>query len=73
MNFVFKGFGITGRIANIGGDATNVDIQLRSADGKDVRYTKSDANGDFFFTPVVPARIPSKLAATSKIIYVSVY
>lgn len=54
VNFLFKGFGITGTIAVISEDARNVQVQLRSADGKDVRNTVSDVKGDFHFTPVIP-------------------
>lgn len=56
VNFVFKGFGITGSIAGILGDANDVQVLLRSADGKDVRSTVSDIKGDFHFTPVVPGQ-----------------
>lgn len=54
VNFVFKGFGITGRIAGIDGNAKDVQIELRSSDGNDIRNTVSDINGVFYFTPVIP-------------------
>lgn len=54
FNFMFKGFGITGKIAGVVGDASNVHVQLRSSDGTDIRTTVSDGKGDFHFTPIVP-------------------
>ncbi|KAH8394787.1 hypothetical protein KR222_006026 [Zaprionus bogoriensis] len=56
VNFVFKGFGITGKVAlATGGGARDVDVELRSdADAAEVRRTKTDINGVFFFTPIVP-------------------
>lgn len=54
FNFMFKGFGITGKIAGVIGDASGVSVQFRSSDGKDIRNTVSDAKGDFYFTPIVP-------------------
>ncbi|EDX06447.1 GD26007 [Drosophila simulans] len=54
VNFVFKGFGITGQVAlAAGGGARGVDVELRSEQGE-VRRTKSDANGVFSFTPIIP-------------------
>lgn len=58
VNFEFKGFGITGRIS--GTDSTtgtkDVNVQLSSEDNNDIRQTVSDANGIFYFTPVIPGK-----------------
>lgn len=54
VNFVFKGFGITGKIIGINGSAKDVNIELRLRGTTDVRKTLSDINGIFYFTPVVP-------------------
>lgn len=54
FNFMFKGFGITGKVAGVIGEASGVDVQFRSSDGNDIRTTVTDAKGDFFFTPIVP-------------------
>lgn len=63
VNFVFKGFGITGQIV----DSTqskpvkDVNVVLRSASGDDTRQTVSDANGIFSFTPVIPGQYTIKV------------
>ncbi|KAM7342613.1 BOS complex subunit NOMO1 [Cochliomyia hominivorax] len=56
VNFVFKGFGITGKVALGSGGAKGVKVELRSEDGKDVRNTISDINGIFSFTPIIPGK-----------------
>lgn len=64
VNFVFKGFGIAGTIVGANGDSTgikDVNIELRSIDGKDIRKTLSDANGLFYFTPVIPGQYTIKV------------
>ncbi|XP_030379787.1 nodal modulator 3 [Scaptodrosophila lebanonensis] len=54
VNFVFKGFGITGKVALSGGSgARDVDVELKSEKGELWR-TKSDINGVFSFTPIIP-------------------
>jgi len=56
VNFVFKGFGITGQVAlATGGGARDVDVELQSEQGE-VRRTKSDASGVFSFTPIIPGK-----------------
>ncbi|XP_037715151.1 nodal modulator 3 [Drosophila subpulchrella] len=56
VNFVFKGFGITGQVAlATGGGARDVDVELHSEQGE-VRRTKSDASGVFSFTPIIPGK-----------------
>ncbi|KAH8269451.1 hypothetical protein KR018_003390 [Drosophila ironensis] len=56
VNFVFKGFGITGQVAlATGGGARDVDVELR-AEGGEVRRSKTDANGIFSFTPIIPGQ-----------------
>ncbi|KAH8252554.1 hypothetical protein KR032_000575 [Drosophila birchii] len=56
VNFVFKGFGITGQVAlAAGGGARDVDVELRSEQGE-VRRTKTDASGVFSFTPIIPGQ-----------------
>ncbi|EDW02305.1 GH19965 [Drosophila grimshawi] len=56
VNFVFKGFGITGKVTlATGSGARDVDVELRSDQG-DARRTKTDINGVFFFTPIIPGK-----------------
>lgn len=54
VNFVFKGFGITGKVALGTGGAKGVKVELKSEYGKDVRQTVTDINGIFSFTPIIP-------------------
>lgn len=57
VNFVFKGFGITGKVALVtGSGAKGVNVELKSEDGKDVRRTVTDVNGIFSFTPIIPGK-----------------
>ncbi|XP_037806590.1 nodal modulator 1 isoform X2 [Lucilia sericata] len=56
VNFVFKGFGITGKVALGSGGAKGVKVELKSEDGKDVRETTTDVNGIFSFTPIIPGK-----------------
>ena len=57
VNFVFKGFGITGKVSLAGrSGAKGVNVQLRSEDGSDIRRTTSDVNGIFSFTPIIPGK-----------------
>ncbi|ALC41537.1 CG1371 [Drosophila busckii] len=54
VNFVFKGFGITGKVVlATGSGARDVDVELKSEQGE-IRRTKTDINGVFFFTPIIP-------------------
>ncbi|EDW32208.1 GL10556 [Drosophila persimilis] len=56
VNFVFKGFGITGKVGlATGGGARDVDVELQSEQGE-VRRTKTDINGIFSFTPIIPGK-----------------
>ncbi|EDW08984.1 nodal modulator 3 [Drosophila mojavensis] len=56
VNFVFKGFGITGKVVlATGSGARDVDVELKSEQG-DIRRTKTDINGVFFFTPIIPGK-----------------
>ncbi|CAH1153826.1 unnamed protein product [Phaedon cochleariae] len=56
INFVFQGFGITGRVESMGSEGVSgpegVIVQLDSSG--DRRSTTTDKNGNFFFTPVFP-------------------
>lgn len=55
INFVFQGFGITGRVDSYGLDSNGpegVEVTLHS--DEDVRNTTTTAGGLFFFTPVYP-------------------
>lgn len=55
INFVFRGFGITGKVETKGAHGVGpegVTVVLRS--DKEVRSTVTSAGGDFFFTPVYP-------------------
>lgn len=61
VNFVFKGFGITGKINGISGNVKDVVVELRSSSGTDVRKTVSDINGVFYFTPVIPGQYTIKV------------
>ncbi|XP_055839331.1 BOS complex subunit NOMO1 [Episyrphus balteatus] len=56
VNFAFKGFGITGKVALAGfpTGARNVAVELKSKDGSDTRQTTTDINGIFSFTPIIP-------------------
>ncbi|XP_055379497.1 BOS complex subunit NOMO1 [Condylostylus longicornis] len=68
VNFVFKGFGITGKVAIYGqsiGGARDVNVELRSEDGSDVRKTKTDLNGVFSFTPIIPGKYIVKASHNS--------
>lgn len=56
VNFVFKGFGITGKIVGVSGNVKDVNVELKSHSGNDVRRTVSDINGVFYFTPVIPGK-----------------
>ncbi|XP_060516095.1 BOS complex subunit NOMO3 [Cylas formicarius] len=55
INFVFKGFGITGKVESLGGNKggpKGVLVELQSTD--DRRITQTDDHGNFFFSPVFP-------------------
>lgn len=56
VNFIFKGFGITGKVALGSSGAKGVKVELKSEDGKDTRHTNTDANGVFSFTPIIPGK-----------------
>ncbi|CAD7014627.1 nodal modulator 3 [Ceratitis capitata] len=59
VNFVFKGFGITGKVGLVGqsgGGAFGVSIFLNSEDGREERQTITDRNGVFSFTPIIPGK-----------------
>ena len=59
MNFVFKGFGITGKIGIFGkpaGGAKGVKVELRSEKREKIGQTVSDNAGVFSFTPIVPGK-----------------
>lgn len=56
VNFVFKGFGITGKVALGSSGAKGVKVELKSEDGKDIRHTITDVNGIFSFTPIIPGK-----------------
>lgn len=62
VNFAFKGFGITGQIVDSKSNAVkDVNVVLRSSNADDVRQTMSDANGIFYFTPVIPGQYTIKV------------
>uniref|UniRef100_A0A1B0DB56 ER membrane protein complex subunit 7 beta-sandwich domain-containing protein n=1 Tax=Phlebotomus papatasi TaxID=29031 RepID=A0A1B0DB56_PHLPP len=57
VNFVFKGFGINGRVTILGQKnegAQGVRVELDDSKNEDVRRTVTDSLGNFFFTPVIP-------------------
>lgn len=64
VNFVFKGFGITGKIIGIAGDASDVHVQLDAGDFTNYRQTVSNAKGDFLFTPVEPGQYTVEVSRT---------
>lgn len=66
VNFAFKGFGITGKIAGLdqASGAADVIVELRAANNNDVRHTVSDVNGVFYFTPVIPGQYTIKVSRT---------
>lgn len=61
VNFAFKGFGITGRIVGVDGHAKDINVELQSINGNDVRKTISDINGIFYFTPIIPGQYTIKV------------
>lgn len=55
INFVFQGFGITGRVESIGNKLDGPEgVQVTLNSEKDVRNTTTTTGGLFFFTPVYP-------------------
>lgn len=58
-----QGFGITGKVEISGrdGGAKGVHVELKSENNQDVRTTISDANGIFYFTPVIPGKYTIKV------------
>ncbi|XP_055686792.1 BOS complex subunit NOMO1 [Lutzomyia longipalpis] len=59
VNFAFRGFGISGRIAilgqpHLGAQGVHVELHDSSNSKADVRLTTTDSSGSFFFTPVIP-------------------
>ncbi|XP_059614137.1 BOS complex subunit NOMO1 [Phlebotomus argentipes] len=64
VNFVFKGFGISGRVTILGhrdAGAAGVKVELHDSKNDDVRKTVSDVSGNFFFTPVIPGMYKLKV------------
>ncbi|XP_045770165.1 nodal modulator 1 [Maniola jurtina] len=57
INFVFNGFGITGRVITAGQKQgpSGINVQLVNEKG-DVRNTVTTVGGDFHFTPVIPGK-----------------
>lgn len=62
VNFAFKGFGITGKVALAGqiGGAKGVDVNLLSESGEPIRATTTDINGIYSFTPIIPGKYKIK-------------
>lgn len=62
VNFAFKGFGITGKVALAGqiGGARGVEINLLSESGEVISSTTTDINGIFSFTPIIPGKYKIK-------------
>lgn len=54
VNFIFKGFGITGKVEIYGHDvgAKGVQVELRSESNTKIGQTFTDSNGIFSFTPI---------------------
>lgn len=65
VNFVFKGFGITGKVAlagQINSGAHGVNVHLISEAENKERHVVTNTNGIFSFTPIIPGKY--KLFAT---------
>ncbi|XP_050313690.1 nodal modulator 2 [Anthonomus grandis grandis] len=63
INFLFKGFGITGRVESFGDiqrGPQGVAVKLTSKDGE--RTTETGADGSFSFTPVYPGTYSVKIS-----------
>lgn len=67
VNFAFKGFGITGKVALAGqiGGARGVDINLLSESGESISTTTTDINGIYSFTPIIPGKYKIKATHSS--------
>uniref|UniRef100_A0A182PTN5 SD-repeat containing protein B domain-containing protein n=1 Tax=Anopheles epiroticus TaxID=199890 RepID=A0A182PTN5_9DIPT len=64
VNFLFKGFGITGRVEFQGmpeAGARNVRVDLVAEDGSKIGQTITNGNGVFSFTPIKPGRYVVKV------------
>ncbi|XP_035910443.1 nodal modulator 1 [Anopheles stephensi] len=64
VNFLFKGFGITGRVEFHGAPDTgarNVRVDLVAEDGSKIGQTITNGNGVFSFTPIKPGRYVVKV------------
>uniref|UniRef100_A0A182MWU7 SD-repeat containing protein B domain-containing protein n=1 Tax=Anopheles culicifacies TaxID=139723 RepID=A0A182MWU7_9DIPT len=64
VNFLFKGFGITGRVEFRGmsdAGARNVRVDLVAEDGSKIGQTITNGNGVFSFTPIKPGRYVVKV------------
>lgn len=58
INFIFKGFGITGKIfskrSNLGPKGVNISLYKESQKGTPISSTVSAHDGSFYFTPIQP-------------------
>ncbi|XP_062553237.1 BOS complex subunit NOMO1 [Armigeres subalbatus] len=63
VNFLFKGFGITGKVEIYGHDvgAKGVQVELRSESNTKIGQTFTDSNGIFSFTPIKSGRYVIKV------------
>lgn len=63
VNFIFKGFGITGKVEIYGHDvgAKGVQVELRSESNTKIGQTFTDSNGIFSFTPIKSGRYVIKV------------
>ncbi|XP_001654625.2 nodal modulator 1 isoform X1 [Aedes aegypti] len=63
VNFIFKGFGITGKVEIYGHDvgAKGVQVELRSESNTKIGQTITDSNGIFSFTPIKSGRYVIKV------------
>ncbi|KAJ8945589.1 hypothetical protein NQ314_009109 [Rhamnusium bicolor] len=65
INFIFQGFGITGKVESLGSDnggPERVTVQLEF--NGDIRTTLTDKDGNFFFTPVFPGNYTVSITHT---------
>lgn len=74
INFVFKGFGITGKIENFRDSKSGpagVEVELISSN--EIRRTVTSENGNFFFTPVYPGSYTVSVSHKKYVLFFLIY
>lgn len=56
INFIFKGFGITGKVESATSQDGPAGVEVKLESDKDVRTVLTGEKGAFFFTPVYPGK-----------------